>query len=119
MATITKVELSGSTDGRPIKVVATETAGTTIHTAAATTGVDNYDEIWLWAFNSDTEDRTLTIEFGGTTAPDDTIKLTLAYQAGLYLVIPGLILQNELIVKAFASAANVVTVVGYVNRSAA
>lgn len=116
---ISKIELSGSTDGRPIKVVATATAGTTIHTAAATTGADNYDEIWLWAYNSDVADRTLTIEFGGTTAPDDTIMLTLAYQSGLYLVIPGLILQNSLVVKAFASAANVVTISGYVNRMTA
>lgn len=119
MATITKIELSGSTDGRPIKVAQTSTPGTTIHTTAATTGVDNYDEIWLLAHNSDTSNRSVTIEFGGTTSPDDTITLTLAPQGGLYMVIPGLILQNSLVVKAFASTANVVTIVGYVNRSAA
>ena len=33
MATFTKLKLSGSTDGKAIKVAATATAGTTIHTA--------------------------------------------------------------------------------------
>ncbi len=119
MATLTKLPLSGSTNGRPIKVVATATAGTTIHTTAATTGVDNYDEIWAWAYNSDSANQTLTIEFGGTSAPDDTIQISLAFQAGLFFVLPGIILQNSLVVKAFASKANVVTICGYVNRSAA
>ena len=36
MATFTKLKLSGSTDGKAIKVVQTATAGTTIHTAHAT-----------------------------------------------------------------------------------
>lgn len=113
---ISKIELSGSTDGRPIKVAATSTPGTTIHTSQAGTVPNSYDEIWLWAYNSDTENRPVTIEFGGTTSPDDTIKMTLAFQSGLYLVIPGLILQNSAVVKAFGLVANVITIVGYVNR---
>jgi hypothetical protein len=36
MATFSKIVLSGSTDGRMIKVAATATAGTTIHTGSAT-----------------------------------------------------------------------------------
>ena len=111
-----KIELTGSTDGRPIKVAATATPGTTIHTAQATTGADNYDEIWLWAFNSDTTARKLTIEFGGTTSPDDTIEQTIGAETGLTPVCPGLILQNSLVVKAFCATANVVMLVGYVNR---
>ena len=119
MATFSKIELTGSTDGRAIKVVATATAGTTIHTAAATTGADNYDEIWLWAFNTDTTARKLTIEFGGTTSPDDTIELTIGAETGLTLIVPGLILQNSLVVGAFCATANVVGIVGYVNRMTA
>ena len=111
-----KIELTGSTDGRPIKVAATATPGTTIHTAQATTGADNYDEIWLWAFNSDTTARKLTIEFGGTTSPDDTFEQTIGAETGLTLVCPGLVLQNSLVVKAFCATTNVVMLVGYVNR---
>jgi hypothetical protein len=116
MASFSKIELSGSTDGRPIKVAATSSPGTTIHTAQAGTGADNYDEIWLWAFNSDTTNRKLTLEFGGTTSPDDTIELTIPAESGLVLVIPGLILQNSLVLKAFCATTNVVMLAGYVNR---
>lgn len=114
MATYTKTLLSGSTNGRQIKVAATATPGTTIHTAHATA----YDEVWLWAANSDTTARKLTIEFGGTTAPDDLIEITIPAEAGLVLVVPGLVLTNSLVVKAFCASANVVLVGGYVNRIA-
>lgn len=115
MATALKRKLSGSTDGMPIKVVATATAGTTIHQAVAGTTTGTFDEVWLFAFNSHTAAVTLTIEYGGATAPDQNITCTLASQSGLQLVVPGLILQNGLYVKAFASSANVVTISGYVN----
>lgn len=120
MATIAKVELSGSTDGRPILVAATATPGTTIHTAASVTGNDNYDEIWLWACNTDTTARKLTIEWGGTTSPNDTFEWTnLAPENGLVLIVPGLVLQNALLCRAFASSANLVIIAGYVNRMSA
>lgn len=112
MATYTKVILSGSTNGRNIKVAATATPGTLIHTAHATA----IDEIHLWAVNSDTTDRKLTVEFGGTTSPDDTIEITIPAEDGLYLVVPGLTLTNSLVVRAFAATANVLLVNGFVNR---
>lgn len=112
MATYTKEILSGSTDGSPVKVAATATAGTLIHTASATAK----DEVYLWAVNTDTTARKLTIEWGGTTAPDNLIELTIQPEAGLVIVIPGLPLTNSKVVRAFAAAANVVNIVGYVNR---
>ena len=115
MAVAVKRKLSSSTDGKPIKVVATATAGTAIHTAVAGTTAGTFDEIWLWAFNSHTEAVTLTIEFGGATAPDQNVISALASKSGLQLVVPGLILQNGATVKAFASLANVVTISGFVN----
>jgi hypothetical protein len=114
MATYTKRLLSGSTNGKQIKVVATETAGTTIHTAVA--GTSDLDEIWLWAVNSSGAAVKLTIEWGEATAPDGNIEFSVPAEDGLYLVVPGLLLQNELVVSAFASAANVVMLTGYVNR---
>jgi hypothetical protein len=116
MATYSKQLLSGSTNGKGIKVVATATTGTTIHTAVS--GTSSIDEIWLWATNSDTTARKLTIEFGGTTSPDNTIEVTIPPEDGLTLVIPGLVLQNSLVVTAFCATANVVTLSGYVNRIA-
>ena len=114
MATYSKQLLSAGTNGKNINGVATASAGTTIHTAVS--GTSNLDELWLFAMNTDSSDRKLTIEYGGTTSPDDLIEQTLTTEAGWTLVIPGLLLQNGLIVKAFAAAANVVVINGYVNR---
>ncbi len=115
MATILKRKLSGSTDGKPVLVVATATAGTTIHTAVAGTTAGTFDEIWLWAYNGHTADVVLTIEFGGATVPDQNIVMTVPVKAGLMLVVPGLILQNGMVVKAFAATANVITLNGFIN----
>ena len=115
MATFSKHVLSGTpADGRNIKVVATATAGTTIHTAVS--GTSDMDEVWLYAMNTDSSDRKLTIEYGGTTSPDDLTEITIGTEAGWVLVCPGLLLQNSLVIKAFAAAANVVVINGYVNR---
>ena len=117
MATFTKTKLSGSTDGRAIKVAATATAGDTIHTGSGT--ATTYDEIWLYAQNTSGSDVKLTLEWGGTTAPDDLIELTITAEAGLTLVAPGLLIKGNaspLIVKAFAGTTNVITLHGYVNQ---
>ena len=117
MATYSKIKLSGSTDGKLIKVAATATAGTTIHTGSAT--ATTIDEVWLYAVNSDTTDRKLTIEWGGTSAPDDLIEQTITAESGLILVVAGLVIVGNatpLVVRAFAASANVVMVGGYVNR---
>lgn len=117
MATIAKRELSGGADGKMIKVVATATLGTTIHTAqAANAGQDDYDEVWLWAVNSDTSPRKLTIEWGGATSPDCLIEVTIPPEAGPVGIVPGWILQNGLVITAFAATANVIMIAGYVNR---
>jgi hypothetical protein len=120
MATYSKVTFSERVDGSPIKVVATSSTGTTIHTTGTSASVE--DEIWLYAYNSDTASRLLTVQYGGTTAVDDDIKITIPPQSGLTLVIPGLILTGTgsagNSIYAYASIANVITVSGYVNRIA-
>ena len=200
MATFSKQLLSGSTDGKQIKVAATASTGTTIHTASSTTTV--FDEVWLYAtlnnpfsaaltvsnkaltsnvatittsathglFVGDTVKITgvdttfngtyvittvpstttftyartasnvasaasggsvyigataasqavrLTVQWGGTTSPDDEITYTLTNQNGLYLIVSGLILKGNaspLVVRAYADVANTVSISGYVNR---
>ena len=112
--TFTKVVLSGSTSGKQIKVAATATAGTTIHTAHAT----SLDEIWLWAVNSSTTAVKITVEWGEATAPDGNIEVTIPGESGYLMVVPGLVLTGSLVVKAFAGTTNVLLVNGYVNRIA-
>ena len=115
MSLFTKRKLSGSTDGKAIKVAATGTPGTLLHTAVAGTTAGTFDEVWLWAWNGDTVARQLTIEFGGVTDPDDIVEVVVQPSAGWQLVVPGHILQNALVVRAFGAAANVVVCQGYVN----
>ena len=117
---ITKQLLSGSTRGKPIKVVATATAGTVIH--ATGTSASIIDEVTLYAHNSDTADRTLTIEFGGVTDPDDLIVKAITIPARVTRSV--VVWQQPLVgtgsvastVAAFASVANVITITGFVNR---
>jgi hypothetical protein len=120
MATYTKVLLSGSTQGKAIKVAATASPGTTIH--ATGTSATIQDEVWLYAYNSSASAVILTIQFGGTTAVDDDIKLSIPATSGLTLVVPGLILTGTgsaaNTIAAYAGTTNVVTINGYVNRIA-
>jgi hypothetical protein len=117
MATFSKAILSGSTDGKAIKVAATATAGTTIHTGSTT--ATTLDEVWLYAVNTSSSAVKLTIEWGGTASPDDLIELTVQPEAGLVTVAPGLLIKGNataLVVRAFAATANVITIHGFVNR---
>jgi hypothetical protein len=120
MATFTKVLLSGSTQGKAIKVVETTSgsAGTTIHATGTSSSI--IDEVWLYAYNSSASSVILTIQWGGTTAVDNETKLSIPATSGLTLVIPGLILTGTgsaaNTIAAYAGTTNVVTVSGYVNR---
>jgi len=114
MASFVKRKLSGSTDGKPIKVVQTSTAGTAIHTAVAGTTAGTFDEVWLWAQNNHTAAVVLTVEFGSADAENNII-VSLASKSGLVPIVTGLILQNGATVKAFAGSANVISIHGFVN----
>lgn len=116
MATYSRQLISGSTNGRAVKVAATATPGTTVHTAVA--GTTNFDEIYLWVTNTSTSDVALTIEFGGVTDPDDLVLkgVIIPAKMGLWPIITGLVLNNALVVRAFAGTANVLLIGGYVNR---
>ena len=118
MATYSKVQLSGSTDGTGIELAVDSGTFTTIHTT--TTTVSTLDEIWLYASNTDATDRKLTLKFGGTDDPDDLIEQTIVAESGLTLLVPGLALSGKastgLIVLGAAAVASKVTVFGYVNR---
>ena len=83
-----------------------------MHTAHAT----SLDEVWLWCVNTDASSRKLTVEFGGTTSPDDLIEVTIPSESGLVLVSPGLTVTGSVVVRAFAATADVLVVMGHVNR---
>jgi len=116
MATISRIKLSGSTDGKGIVVAATGSPGTTIHTGPSVDA--DYEEIWLWASNFNTSAEVLTLEWGGTTEAGDHFKTTIQPNETV-LVAPGWIIKGnsstQLIVKAFSTTTNKVNIVGHVN----
>ena len=114
MATYAKQLLSGATNGKGILVVATATAGTTIHTSVS--GTSDMDELWIYAVNTHSANIKLTLEWGEATEPNGNIEQTVPAQSGLMLITPGLLLQNSLVLKAFAGTTNEIVIHGYANR---
>ena len=113
MSSFTKKKLSESVDGKGIKIEASSTPGTLLHTTVG--GEDSFDEVWIWVTNTSIVDQILTIEWGEVTAPDGNIIYTVSAQDGLKLIIPGLILQNSLEIRAFTETVDVLVVHGFVN----
>lgn len=117
MPSIAPVHLSGSTSGRPIKVAATAIGtGTTIHAAIA--GATAFDSITLYATNTNSAAKTLTIGWGGTTDPDDLVLKTVTIPAlsGPIPIVTGLRLNGGLTVKAAAETADLILITGTVDR---
>ena len=106
--------LSGSTNGRPIPVVATATPGTAIHTS----GAAGFEEVYLWATNITNAAATLTLEWGGVTDPGDHLVKAYPIPASS-LPIPialGQRIQGGVSIKAFSGTASAINITGYVNK---
>lgn len=113
MSTMSTLPLSGSTNGRPIKVAATATPGTLIHTAHAT----SQDRVFLTVTNTTTSDVAVTIEKGGVTDPDDlVVEAYLVPGGGFPWELPPMQITGSLVIRAFAGSANVLLIDGFVNR---
>src|SRR5687768_9444887 len=111
-----KRKLSASSDGRGIKVGATASPGTLIHQALSNVAANEWDEVWLRSVNTSNAAVKLTVQWGGTTSPDDLIEITIPAESGFTEVIPGHLLQNGKEVRAFADTADVLVLHGFVNR---
>jgi hypothetical protein len=117
---VDKLTLSGSTNGRPIKVTvkSENDPGTTIHTGPSV--ATSYDEVWIYAVNSGTSNLKIFLQWGGTTNPDDFYEYTMTTgETGLHLIASGLILRGNatpLVIRATCDPINVINIVGYVNR---
>lgn len=115
MATYSKLPLSGSVNGKQILISAiTSGSATQIHTAVS--GTSNLDEVWLYAYNEATSSITLAVLWGGTTEPNDVARFPLVSRSGRTLIVDGKLLQNSLLISAYTTVANTVTIDGFVNR---
>lgn len=118
MASITTVEkqiLSGSTNGRRIKVTQTATPGTLIHTATNTSGEIDY--VTLYVTSRHSTEITLVLEWGGVTDPDDQIRVIVPANDGDHLAVAALPLRGGLVIRAFCATTAVLTVSGSVERA--
>ena len=113
MAVYSGSVLSGSTNGRPIPVVAVATAGTLIHTVSA----GQFEEVFLWASNVTAAAATLTVEFGGVGDPADHLVKGYSIPANS-LPIPialGQRLAGGVVVRAFSGTTLAINITGYAN----
>lgn len=108
--------LSNATNGKAIQVTGINDAGSVLlHTAVA--GTSSIDAIFLDAFNNGSTDVVLTIEIGSNAAKD-LMYITIAAKSGLQRVLSGAFLNNGGTVKAYADTANVISIIGKVQRMA-
>ena len=115
ISSIERIPISGSSNGRGIKITGTGTGdANTIHTATSTSGV--IDEVWLYCYNSGGLEYVLSLCYGGTTDPDDIVKYTIPHQSGDILVLSGECFNGGVVIKAYAEEANYLVVKGFVNR---
>jgi hypothetical protein len=109
----TKHLLSESTDGKPIKLTQAFGPGIKIHTAGL--GQTHFDEVYIYAANVGTATTVVTLEWGGILDPDHHIECSIPISS-VCLVAPGLLIQNSLVIRAFADTPNVINIIGWVNR---
>jgi hypothetical protein len=114
MPTITKHQLSGSTDGKQIAVTGTTTgASVTVHTATST--ANTVDEVTITASNISASAVDLTLEIGGTTAAEQRV-IEIPAKSMVTVVDRDLVLDNGAVINAFAGTADVINLAGAVNR---
>lgn len=109
--------LSGQTNGKNIVITATTLGGAqTIHTVAA--GTTTLEFLTIEACHVDTANSTtkLTLLMGGTTSPDDVITIDMSHGDGPVMVQDHRLMQNGVVIKAFAQHASHVVVYGYYQR---
>lgn len=111
-----KRKLSASDGGRGIKVAATATPGTLVHEALESIAQNEWDEVWIRAVNTSGSSVKLTLEWGGTTSPDDQVEISLPGEDGFHDIVLGHVLQNGKEVRAFAATGDVIVLHGFVNR---
>jgi hypothetical protein len=104
---------SEGNDGDLIDITQTATVGNTLHTAIA--GTNHIDEVYVYACNIHTADVELTLEFNGVAAANQMV-VTIPFDDGFHLIVPGWRFQNGATLKAFAGTTAVINCMVQVNR---
>ena len=112
--TWTSLKLSASSNGRNVKIAATPSTGTLLHTPSATSGVTDF--MYVDACNTSASDVTLTLQFGGVTSTDDHIEIIMTGKNGWERIVSGLPLEAAKQLHAFAGTTNVINCNGFIHR---
>jgi hypothetical protein len=111
-STYARIALSGSTNFAPVNIAATSSGSpTTIHTADATA----LDELWIMAANYTNTDATLYMMYGGSSAYQIWSYPIPANTANVPVLL-GQTFTGSLVISAYASITNTVSLLGSVNR---
>lgn len=115
MTSVKKVPFSEAVNWRGILITEVANPGNLIHTAVKEEA--SRDEVWLWASNSAGGGAVvvLTVQFGGTTSPDDFVVVEVP-DNNTVPILQGRVLDAGLEVRVFDDTGNTVNVWGYVNR---
>jgi hypothetical protein len=115
MAT-TRKPLSASADGLMVAVTGTATgSANTVHQAIDNTR--DSDAVYFWAVNISDADARLTVEWGGAGDANLLVKNYLVPRRSPPIAIAtGQSIRNSKVVKAFATVASVINLVGHVDR---
>ena len=114
----TAMTLSAATNGAPIKIAATATAGTTIHTATSSDMPEGCDEVYLWAGSTSSAaiNATLQISSGNVTDGQSiNFRVPAAYN-GPIMILAGHRIADGVVITATAATAERVNIWGHVNR---
>lgn len=106
------VPLSNSTNFQPINIAATTSGSPTLlHTSDST----DFDELWLDAYNYSGNDAFINIMLGGSSSYQ-ILTLPIPSNRGLIPLLKGQTFTGSVVISAYASTTNVISVIGRVNR---
>lgn len=113
--TFTKRALSGSSEGNcPILINTTSsTNANTIHQCSSSTGINSFDEYWLYGYNGSSTSVTLTVQLGSSNL---AFKNSIASQSGWVPLNPGFIMNTTQLILAYATTTNEIQITGWINR---
>ena len=112
----TATTLSAATNGRLIKITATATPGTTIHTATSFDAPEGVDEVWLNAGSTSGSPINGTIHINSANDSESiNFRVPAAYN-GPIMVLGGHRVCDGVVITATASVTERIAIWGNVNR---
>ena len=108
------VPLSGSVEGKPIKITATKKPGIIIHIKKPKS--KRWQEIWAWAINKSRTKVILNVELCNAYGTVAEHKFEIPINSIPTNIAAGILYTEPFIMRAVVSKPGVVSITGYVNQ---